>query len=69
MYTTSNSPGQTHTNVISHTDGIIERSPRGSTSGWAGHHIPDGTEYSRSSELHHGLSRQELDGTKVCEKG
>jgi hypothetical protein len=58
------SSGQTHTNVISHTDGIIERSPRGSTSGWAGHHIPDGTEYSRSSELHHGLSRQELDGTE-----
>lgn len=60
---TKTSSGQTHTNVITHTDGVIERSPRGSTSGWAGHHIPDGTEYSRSSELH-GLSRQELDGTE-----
>lgn len=40
------------------------RSPRTSNSGWAGHHIPDGTEYSKSSELHHTRSRQELEGTE-----
>lgn len=47
-------------------DDIVKdgRSPRVNTSGWAGHHIPDGTEYSKSSELHHVMSRQELVGTE-----